>query len=721
VWPFRRKTAPDASGTAAPAPVIRHDWAALPTIQRVIGDHPLTAPSDRFSDDLATHHNPSVTSAQMGHQVSAEAPAGMVLTLARTSTRSDGPAMIPRPRVQRRADGVVATSGEWDGDEAATAEARPAPVPAGLQRIAAVERPVVARLPEQPPLTTLPAEAEPVPLISKFRKPALVSNLEPSALQREAVLHGPVPAPPPRLTLGQARRLGLGAPITQVPDRTGQRSWSQGPEMPLPPAAQPAQPGETPGADEPGVVLARSVEPQRASLPADTERQTPVQPSSVPASTPLTASTSESPRLDLPLAPPPPLARPAESPSAAGAAPSSEGRSVDVGPIEPSPADGLAADRPSSTAPAGSPSQATIATPIIQRSTEPTLALPRPAEKPLSGPVIEASSSSAIRSEHPSLPLRPRNPQGREAVTGRRGDEPIGPVTVMQRMAESGATDTDPSPSPSPSPSAPAASLHMVTSTPTSAQRLVGESSSDPLVSPSPARVGSVSPAPFSPAPTLPLAGTRALRPTTFAQRISESAAGSTPEPVTPGIDNGLPPAASDGERGTTLQRSSIAGRVLTPVSGVPAQRHVGALPLTTATPAHAFQAQRLAADGGTAATPEEALPLGAPAASAPRSDLPLAPLPSVQRLTAETATPAALESSPILVAQREADAGPAPAEAPAAGPSAGAAPPGAGAEAHSEKAIEELAGKLYDRIRSRLKTELLIDRERAGLLTDLR
>jgi hypothetical protein len=33
---------------------------------------------------------------------------------------------------------------------------------------------------------------------------------------------------------------------------------------------------------------------------------------------------------------------------------------------------------------------------------------------------------------------------------------------------------------------------------------------------------------------------------------------------------------------------------------------------------------------------------------------------------------------------------------------------------------MDELARKLYDRIRNRLKTELLVDRERAGFLTDL-
>jgi hypothetical protein len=34
---------------------------------------------------------------------------------------------------------------------------------------------------------------------------------------------------------------------------------------------------------------------------------------------------------------------------------------------------------------------------------------------------------------------------------------------------------------------------------------------------------------------------------------------------------------------------------------------------------------------------------------------------------------------------------------------------------------LETLAARLYDRLRSRIRMELLIDRERAGLLTDFR
>jgi hypothetical protein len=53
------------------------------------------------------------------------------------------------------------------------------------------------------------------------------------------------------------------------------------------------------------------------------------------------------------------------------------------------------------------------------------------------------------------------------------------------------------------------------------------------------------------------------------------------------------------------------------------------------------------------------------------------------------------------------------------AGPAIGAAPsPG---QAAAETDMDELAGRLYDRIRTRLKSELLVDRERAGFLTDLR
>jgi hypothetical protein len=88
---------------------------------------------------------------------------------------------------------------------------------------------------------------------------------------------------------------------------------------------------------------------------------------------------------------------------------------------------------------------------------------------------------------------------------------------------------------------------------------------------------------------------------------------------------------------------------------------------------------------------------------------------------------------APVAVARESAAPEPVAAAAPAVetqfGPSApvqrteAAAPadatPAAGAQ--SPQSVEEMAARLYDRIRSRLRDELLVDRERAGLVTDVR
>ena len=73
------------------------------------------------------------------------------------------------------------------------------------------------------------------------------------------------------------------------------------------------------------------------------------------------------------------------------------------------------------------------------------------------------------------------------------------------------------------------------------------------------------------------------------------------------------------------------------------------------------------------------------------------------------------------LSAQRAAEDSPAPALSAGAPSAAGAAGAHGGGAAPSEGELDDLAVRLYDRLRSRLRLELLIDRERAGLITDLR
>jgi hypothetical protein len=107
---------------------------------------------------------------------------------------------------------------------------------------------------------------------------------------------------------------------------------------------------------------------------------------------------------------------------------------------------------------------------------------------------------------------------------------------------------------------------------------------------------------------------------------------------------------------------------------------------------------------------------------------LPLAPLAtmaSVQRSAAETAS-AAPTADFVSMQRADLDPGhnsPVAREWPSVQAASGAAstPAAPDAQGRSDENIDALAGQLYERIRVRLKSELLVDRERAGLLTDLR
>ena len=619
MWPFNRKAqTPAPSGPQpVPAPVIRRDWAGLPPIQRSIGEHPLTAPSDRFSDDLVTHQDPSVSSDRMGHQLSAEAPPGLVLALVTPTTRSDGPAMIPRPRVQRRVDGAVAESGEWDGDEAAPLEARSSPISASVQRNAIVERPVVTPVVDQPLLTALAPDVDPVPVVSQPRRAAAPLTFEASAASRSDTSDLAVNQPAPRLTLGQVRRLGLGAPISKVPDRSVQRSVIE----PTPsPVVEPP-----PSAAVDVALISRSV--------------------STPSAAPASALT---------LAPTRPPGRHAGEPT----------------PLPPDQASSVLAESSggvSGITDVSPPSQ--TAPPVAQRvpdaATQAPVAPGRVAAPELPEPISDFGAQLPS-----SLPLRPRLVTGAPAAT-----PATAPMAVTVPMAAAVQTAT---------PAAPAA------------------------------------------LPIAPLAG---VRPMATLQRSADRAAiggdrrdaQATAEWMAD--DDDLDLAVSEASRHD--DGGSYTGDQPQSASSIPIQRVVAATVDEKPIPSLALAPRPRASLAGRA---EELATAGAAAGM----DFPLAPAPViVQRIApdesgnrtawANIAEGPSLQRAPAEVA--------AAAEAPGAfavGPTAAASPNGSGfhpgASSHTPEAdLDALAGRLYDRIRSRLKTELLVDRERAGFLTDLR
>lgn len=646
MWPFRRKidTPPAASGPQpVPAPVIRRDWTGLAPIQRTVGQHPLTAPSDQFRGDLATQQDPSVSSDKMGHQVSAEAPAGIVLSLARPATRSDGPAMIPRPRVQRKAEAAAGQSGEWDRDEAAPPETRPSPLPASM-RVAAVERPVVAPIAELPPLTALAADPQPVPVVSRIARPAPSSFIETAVSGKDPMPSPAASQPAPRLTLGQARRLGLGAPINRVADRTVQRSTKEPPEMPLSPSTAP--PAKTDAAVPPSLEPTPPTTSRAVSLQREVSANLPPVAAARPA--PL-ESPAETPRLELPLAP-----------NSLGTKPSSE-----PAPSRPEPASSASADPVLAGATPPAPSM-----PIIQREVEHRAVDMRSAAQPTRS-TDDAATPITVSRAMP-LPLKPQAGGRLAATESALGAAPASvpappaaslaplvgarPIATLQRSPEGGPAQPD-------------------------------HSGSRPLIA--------------------PLAGA----PNGESQSL----------------------AALDERSETGLQSDDGDMTSLLPTS---LQRASVGLAPSLVDPPRASEVLTLAPRRIDAGQSPSATATMSPTERESAGQYPLAPLAVVvQRIAAETPPePSPSPTAPDEPAlQREwfdsissqVSSGGTPSFSQVSS-AASAVGSGISSLFHSnakphESDMDELASKLYDRIRTRLKTELLVDRERAGFLTDLR
>jgi hypothetical protein len=624
-----------------PAPVIRRDWAGLPPIQRFVGAHPLTAPSDQFSDDLATHQDPSVTADTMGHQVSADAPPGLVLALARPTTRSDGPAMIPRPRVQRSVAGAVTESGEWDGDAAAPDLVRPTPLPISAHTVPPPELPVVAPEPAIQRLTSLPPDAAPTPIAPVAQR----SRAVPAPLTMSHAIDEPSempPAPAPRLTLGQSRRLGLGAPIRQVPDHNLQRATS------IPTLTES-------GTEMPGPAPTDATKETRAAMD--------VSPARAPMDLPLVART----RSDVPAA--------AEAPS-------------DL--------------------------------PFEVRETR--------TSAPIMGP---APSFEASDEPHLNLPLA-RPPAAHEPSAG---NPPIAPT--VQRSATSATEPANDSPS-----AAPPAVQRLVerserrrwstenltpSSLPTSMPGVA--SSRLPLVGEPSARVASIPASASLDTAMAPLVGSRLLRPSATLQRSALVAPEDAPILTLPQRESEnqatLQQGAGESET-TVIQRASEDGPTLALPSTARENAFADSDP--TLTLPHSGRANQ--------ATPTLTLPQKGREGRA--QELPLAPARIAVQRAAQAVDDSETESTDVPI---ESDApvvqgawydsisagvgsmtsGVSSSVASSAGSAIGAVASSLGSHKAEETDMDELARKLYDRIRSRLKTELLVDRERAGFLTDLR
>lgn len=278
-WPFRlfqRAPVPRgaASGAGRVAAERRNEWRNLPPIAETVGPPPLIAPSAPFAAHLGAGHPPPPVLAPLGHGRGLDAPSGIVVGVAKPVQRA---AQVgARPLVQRRPNirGAAETAlpqlepavaaepsaGPAVADQPAHSEesVRPRRLPASVpvqrpplklarlsdgdrgafgpaRAVGVIGQPTTggrtrATSPSSVPLPSPPAAPATSPGPSTPAPPSAgASATRPASA---APLAGPISrkpadarsarastpaAAPTRLTLGQSRKVGLGAPLTATP------------------------------------------------------------------------------------------------------------------------------------------------------------------------------------------------------------------------------------------------------------------------------------------------------------------------------------------------------------------------------------------------------------------------------------------------------------------------------------------------------------------------
>ncbi|MEV7095323.1 hypothetical protein AB0M80_21025 [Amycolatopsis sp. NPDC051045] len=815
MWWSRKETGPPPAPAPAALPVTRAEWRSVPPIQRVVAEHPLVNPVQRFGSSLTSWQSPGYLE-PLGHRVGPEEPAGVIGDLAEPRTvETPAPAM---PVVQRATRNRSGLSRLW----AAPVQREISP------EIAVPEAPVPAAEPAGPPLVLPVVESPEVVRPLTFADAAGVPPVrtvqaiaEPSSVDAAAEVAAPDPVVPeparPVLPVVQRteqaapRRLGLGAPLlpdsgTVPPPAAALKTGHiETPVLPAEGAAEPPLPvsrladgvpapsaplsspsverlGDTaapPRPPVPGLPVSRTLDaPPGRSSPVNTFRplDTPEIRSGTtePPGTP-GGSTSVSP----PPAPSLPVARAVETPAP---------------PLAPAIGDSTApvvravADSPASVAGSGEgallPVARAIETPAGPGTRAAAQATPLPATRPIETPAaVQAPPLPVLRAvENPALPVTPAAAERPLPVT-QGADAPALPVTAASepllpvlRAVETPALLVARVIEDTPPPVAGAAQeppLPVIRAADTPALPVTGVAQEPRL----PVLRAAETPA-------LPMARATEL-PTLAVTRSAEAAAlpvfralDKPPLPVTRTIDSAAPvvragegsllpvaravedspaPAAGAAAQGAPLPVAraieGLTGPATPPLpvtraietSALPVARAVEGLrpsPLSAArateTPAPPVARTVEGAVAPVARAAEMPLPVArtldtpvpwpeSPVRSGENApptlalfrtvEAPEAPLPLPVARIAEHSRPSTTDfphggtpapSVPPII-QREPEAAPEPAPTPAAAPPAAAAP----------TETEELVKKLFDPLLRRLKTELRLDRERRGALTD--
>ncbi|MEU8417569.1 hypothetical protein AB0C24_32680 [Amycolatopsis japonica] len=809
MWTWRRKEpgSPPEAATPAPLPVTRAEWRSLPPIQRVVAEHPLINPVQRFSASLTSWRSPAYLE-PLGHRVGPAEPSGVIDGLARAP-------MAPpdMPVVQRSARKRGVLSRLWG---------------MSVQRVAEPDGPVTeSPAPEQ---ESVPAEAvqsyeEPLPA-----EPAPV--FEPTvALEPTATLVLPAVAAASRDDDRPSMPLTTAGSSARPPVRTIQAIRSETPSAPVPtpePAVEPSLAGTSEPGHDPVVSTLEPVDVETVPDPLPAESPTSEVVTPRPA-LPVVQRTEEVEAVPRRLglgAPILPDSVQAEAPSADVPAVEDNVAEVDaplagdaetpVPPTVSAPAEVAREERTLPAMPVEMPTSPT-SVPAVQRSVvESALELPSPKHRdvPQAGasvrkpvqrlrdespaePLSVQGPIQRLRDETPAEPLSVRGPVQRHESTGGpasvqrpvqrhelpgepasverpvqrlRDQSPLGPIAVERPMRRSESPGEpvsahrpvqrlrEESPGELPSVKKPVQRLRdEPPAGPTSAQRPLqrrrDESSVEPtfaqrppvqLLRDEPPQEHAEAPILVSralePPPSLPtVTSSRSSPDTTFRPPEPPRIRSGTPEtPEPPGMPGGsvsAPPASVISTSPLPVARVVDGTAAVSPAPAAVNQRPTltalvsggGATPLRSVSPRTPLVPETVTAkavvhrqDAGTLHQPTTMPPPARPETQFVQRIVSSEPVADVRSLVLNL-PPAVVPRQPEPpVVQRDPETPPPP--EPVAPPPAAPVPATAQAAQAAPAAqpeTEELVKKLFDPLLRRLKTELRLDRERRGALTD--
>ncbi|WP_394361860.1 hypothetical protein [Amycolatopsis sp. SB7-3] len=796
MWTWRRKEPgpPPEAAAPAPLPVTRAEWRGLPPIQRVVAEHPLINPVQRFSASLTSWRSPAYLE-PLGHRVGPAEPSGVI----------DGLARAPRtppdmPVVQRSARKRGVLSRLWG---------------MSVQRASEPDGPE-SPVPEQESVPAVQSHEEPLP---EEPGPAFEPTI---ALEPTATLVLPAVAAASRDADRPSMPLTTAGSSARPPMRTVQAIRSEIPSAPIPtpePAVEPRAVETSEPDHDPIVSTSAPVDADADAVPVQVPDPLPAEPPTSEVVTPRpalpvvqrTEQVEAAPRrlgLGAPILPdsvqaePPNVDAPVVEDNVAEAdAPLAGDVETPVLPTVPAPAE-VARTLPAM------PVETPTSAPAVQRSVvESALELPSPKHRDLPqagasvrkpvqrlwdespvGPISVQGPIQLLRDESPAVrePVQRHESPGEPVSVQRpvqplRDESPVGPLSVqgpvqrfeslgdpasiqrpVQRYESPGEPASAPRPvqrlrdeSPGDLPSVKKPVQHFRDESPAAQrpmQRLRDESPVEPTFVQRPVqRLRDEPPQEHAEAPTLV---SRALEPppslpTVTSSRSSPDTTFRPPEPPrirswttetpeSPGGSVSAPPVSVISTSPLPVARVVDGTTAVSPAPAAVSQRPTltallsggGVTPLPSASPRTPPMPETITAKAVVQRQDTETF-------HQPTTMPPVArttETPSVQRIVSSEPVadgkglvlnlpPAVVPRQPeTAVVQRDPETPPPP--EPVAPPSAAPAPATATAQAAqaapaAQPETEELVKKLFDPLLRRLKTELRLDRERRGALTD--